>query len=87
MRQRLINPSQAGQLLAARRKSLRLPQAGLAAQLGISQNRLSELEASPERITLDRLLMLANALGLEFVLQDKGSDDPPARLRQTPPEW
>ncbi|WP_034411933.1 helix-turn-helix domain-containing protein [Derxia gummosa] len=87
MRQRLITPLQAGQLLTARRKSRGQPQAALASQLGISQNRLSELESSPERITLDRLLLLADALGFELVLQDKGEDAAPLGVRESAPEW
>lgn len=68
---RLNSPQQAGQILVTRRKALSLSQAAVAACLGISQNRLSELEAHPERFTLDRLLALASQLGLELVLQDK----------------
>lgn len=68
---RLATPQQAGQILASRRKSLGLSQAAAAAGLGISQNRLSELEAQPERLTLDRLLSLASLLGLELVLREK----------------
>lgn len=68
---RLNSPQQAGQILVTRRKALSLSQAAVAACLGISQNRLSALEAHPERFTLDRLLALASQLGLELVLQDK----------------
>jgi len=68
---RLSTPQQAGQILAARRKTVGLSQAAAASKLGISQNRLSELESSPERLTLDRLISLAGLLGLEVVLQEK----------------
>lgn len=68
---RVNSPQQAGRILTARRKALRLSQATVAAGLGISQNRLSELEAHPERFTLDRLLALASQLGLELVIQEK----------------
>lgn len=68
---RLATPQQAGQILTSRRKSLGLSQAATATGLGISQNRLSELEAHPERLTLDRLISLASLLGLEVVLQEK----------------
>lgn len=72
---RVNSPQQAGQILTTRRKALGLSQASLAARLGISQNRLSELEAHAERLTLERLLALASQLGLELVLQEK---TPPA---------
>lgn len=78
---RVSVPSQVGTLLAARRKALGLSQAAVAARLGISQNRLSELEAEPGHLTLDRLLALTGLLGLELVLQEK-PDTPP-----TQSEW
>lgn len=68
---RLATSQQAGQILTSRRKSLGLSQASAAAGLGISQNRLSELETHPERLTLERLISLAGVLGLELVLQEK----------------
>jgi HTH-type transcriptional regulator/antitoxin HipB len=68
---RLSTPHQAGQILSARRKTLGLSQAAASASLGISQNRLSELEAHPDRLTLERLMSLASLLGLELVIQEK----------------
>lgn len=68
---RLATPQQAGKILASRRKWLGLSQTAAASGLGISQNRLSELEANPERLTLDRLISLAGLLGLEVVLREK----------------
>ena len=73
MQQRISTPNQTGQVFAARRKALKLSQKVVAARLGISQNRLSILEADPSRLTLDRLISLASILGLELVLKDKGS--------------
>jgi HTH-type transcriptional regulator/antitoxin HipB len=63
--------TQIGATLAARRKSLGLSQAEVAARLGLSQNRLSELEARPETLTVEQLLALANALGLELALGER----------------
>jgi len=68
---RLYSAQQAAQLLVGRRKALGLSQAEVAARLGISQNRLSELELRPERLTLDRLLALVGVLGLELAIGDK----------------
>jgi HTH-type transcriptional regulator/antitoxin HipB len=73
MPQRISTSNQTGQVFAARRKALKLSQKMVAARLGISQNRLSILEADPSRLTLDRLISLASILGLELVLQDKDS--------------
>ena len=68
---RLYSPQQAAELLVGRRKALGLSQAEVAARLGISQNRLSELETRPERLTFDRLLALAGVLGLERALGER----------------
>lgn len=76
MAQVLLLPRHLGQTLIARRKALGLTQQALAAQLGISQNRLSELEGDPSRLPLDRLLAWVQILGLELLVQDKGTPAP-----------
>lgn len=76
MQQCISTPSQSGHVLAARRRALKLSQEAVAAKLGVSQSRLSELEADPSRLTLDRFISLANLLGLEVVIQDKASSTP-----------
>lgn len=81
MRQLITTPGQVGEILRGRRKARRVPQQELATKLGISQSRLSTLEAEPAGLTLDRLVLLAKLLGLEIVLQDKA--DKPA----TKTEW
>lgn len=70
MRQILSTPTQLAEILTARRRGRRLSQAQVAVELGIGQSRLSTLEAHPETLTLDRLLLLAKLLGLEIVVQD-----------------
>jgi HTH-type transcriptional regulator/antitoxin HipB len=64
----VINAKQIGATLAARRKELDLSQTEVASRLGLSQNRLSELESRPETMTTEQLLALANVLGLEMTL-------------------
>ncbi len=76
MQQRISTSGQIGHVFAARRKALKLSQEVVAAKLGVSQSRLSELEADPSRLTLDRLISLASLLGLEVVIQDKASPTP-----------
>ena len=71
MRQPILIPGQAGQILLSRRKALKLSQQEVAAKLGIAQSRLSALEDDPGRLSLERLIALANILGLEVTLQDK----------------
>jgi HTH-type transcriptional regulator/antitoxin HipB len=50
--------------------------------LAISQNRLSEIETNPGSLTVERLLELANLLGLEIVIQDR-----PPTHRSSGTEW
>jgi HTH-type transcriptional regulator / antitoxin HipB len=71
-----------GQILASRRKASRQSQRAVAAKLAISQNRLSEIESNPGTLAVDRLLELANVLGLELVIQDK-----PQAARKSRTEW
>jgi HTH-type transcriptional regulator/antitoxin HipB len=82
MRQILSHSAQLGQILASRRKALKLSQQALAAKLTISQNRLSEIEANPGALTVERLLDICNLLGLELVIQDKSTAQRPSKT-----EW
>jgi HTH-type transcriptional regulator / antitoxin HipB len=67
----LNTATQVGATLAARRKALKLSQTDVASRLGLSQNRLSELESRPETLTMEQLLALANVLGLEVALGER----------------
>ena len=70
--------TQIGAILAARRKSLELSQTDVATRLGLSQNRISELESRPETLTVAQLLALLNVLGLEMTLAERAGDKPRA---------
>ncbi len=82
MKQILTHGAQLGQILATRRRASKQSQRALAAKLAISQNRLSEIEASPGTLTVERLLELANLLGLELVIQDRPPTQPSSKT-----EW
>ena len=82
MKQILTHSAQLGQILATRRRASKLSQRALAAKLAISQNRLSEIETNPGNLTVERLLELANLLGLELVIQDR-----PSTQRSSKTEW
>jgi HTH-type transcriptional regulator / antitoxin HipB len=82
LRRSLTHPAQLGSILKARRRAAALSQRALAERLAISQNRLSEIENNPGTLTVERLLALANLLGLEVVLQDR-----PAASRAAKAEW
>jgi HTH-type transcriptional regulator/antitoxin HipB len=62
----ITHATQIGAILSARRKTLDLSQTEVASRLGLSQNRLSELESRPETLTVAQLLALLNELGLEM---------------------
>lgn len=76
MNQLLAVPSQVGLVLRAARKTAKMSQKQLAAKLGLSQNRLSELETDPASLRVDQLLAVLSALGLELLVQTRGG--PPA---------
>ena len=82
MKQLLTHSAQLGQIFATRRRASKLSQRALAAKLAISQNRLSEVEANPGTLTVDRLLELSNLLGLELVIQNR-----PSTQRSSKSEW
>ena len=75
MGQLITTPGQVAEILRGRRKALRISQQALAAQVGISQSRLSALEEDAAGLTLERFILLAKLLGLDLVLQDK-TDSP-----------
>jgi HTH-type transcriptional regulator / antitoxin HipB len=68
--------AQIGATLAGRRKALKLSQTDVANRLGLSQNRLSELESHPQTLTVEQLLALANLLGLEVAIGERASGKP-----------
>jgi HTH-type transcriptional regulator/antitoxin HipB len=63
-------PTQLGAHLSGRRKQLNLSQTEVASRLGLSQNRLSELESRPETLTVEQLLALLNVFGIEMILRE-----------------
>lgn len=71
MNQILTVPSQVGLVLRSARKSAKLSQKQLAAKLGLSQNRVSELETDPGSMRVDQLLAVIAVLGLELQVQTR----------------
>jgi HTH-type transcriptional regulator/antitoxin HipB len=68
MRNPLITTTQLGRLLVSARKAKKFTQADLAANVGLSQARISQIEKQPETITAQQLLLLTSVLGLELFL-------------------
>lgn len=85
--QTLNTPQQLQQALVNRRKKLKLSQSNVAAKLGLSQNRYSELESSPELLTVDRLLTLAALLGLEVQIGLKPSTESDQPRKSSKIDW
>lgn len=71
VRQTLNHITQIGKIVAARRRAVKISQQALAEKLGISQNYLSEIESGTKKLSAQRLLEIANVLGLELVIQSK----------------
>jgi HTH-type transcriptional regulator/antitoxin HipB len=67
--QSLVTASQLSTLLRGARKSLQLTQAQLAARVGLSQRRLSELEREAGTLSVDQLMALCHQLGLQVAIQ------------------
>ena len=85
MKQSIRTDQQLGQLLAGRRKALGFSQQELGVKVGISQKRQSSLERQPGRITVERLLGLLAALGLELLVQDRAQVSSADSTRKS--EW
>ena len=72
-------PAQLGVLIKGIRRQLGLSQQELALKAGgTSQARLSQLELQPGRLTVERLLLILAALGLELVVRPRQSGNEPA---------
>ena len=78
MQQTVATPYQMGQILAAGRRRAGLTQAEAAARLGVTQSRISTLEADSGALTLNQLLTLLGAYELQLQVLDKGSSAPTA---------
>ena len=64
-----------GQVLRGARKIAGLSQADAAAQLAISQSRISHLELNPETISVAQLLMLLAAYELDLLVEPRSISD------------
>jgi HTH-type transcriptional regulator / antitoxin HipB len=68
-------PEQLIPLFAAFRKRNGLSQAALARLIGVSQQTVSQLERSPNKATLERLLRAFAAMDVEIVVRERGATD------------
>ena len=83
MQHRILTADQLGLLLQGARKAGHFTQARLAAQMGLSQSRLSKIEQDPGSATVQQLLALCSVLGLELVMQSSLRATSSSSLRAT----
>jgi HTH-type transcriptional regulator/antitoxin HipB len=70
-------PSQLSSHLRALRKAKGLSQAELGKRLGLSQARMARIEGDPLAISVEQLLQVFVALGVQLILQPQSAVDPP----------
>lgn len=71
-------PSQLSSHLRALRKARGLSQAELGKRLGLSQARMARIEGDPLSISVEQLLQVFAALGVQLILQPLPADSPGA---------
>lgn len=70
--QRVSTADQLLRTLAGRRRAKGLSQAQLADRLGIAQAHVSDIERGTRKLSVPRLLEMANILDLDLVVQERG---------------
>lgn len=70
--------------LRSLRKSRELTQAQLGALVGLDQTRIAKIERNPGLVSVDQLLKILTALGVQIVLQPRA---PSSERRTKQPEW
>ncbi|WP_347557381.1 helix-turn-helix transcriptional regulator [Robbsia sp. KACC 23696] len=76
MRQRITTEQQIGAILSGARRATGLTQAQAGVRLGLSQNRVSELENGAAAISVAQLLAMAALYGLQIEMGAR--NEPPA---------
>lgn len=83
----LRTPDQLSTLLRAARNREGLTQTQIASQLGVSTQAVSKLESNAGRASFDRIHRLCLLLGLEIVLQPKGTQSAKEAAARSETEW
>lgn len=78
-------PSQLSSHLRALRKARGLSQAALASRLGLSQTRVARIEGDPLAISVEQLLRVLAALGVQVSLEPLPTNPATAELALTTP--
>lgn len=81
---RITDPGQLRTHLLAYRRAQKLTQADLAVRLGVTKQRISAIEAAPDRITVAQFIAVLRALKVELQLAAR----PPADdCTDAPVDW
>lgn len=72
MRQLITTSEQVGQILRSARRAKGLSQAQAGIRLGLSQNRVSELEKGAATVTVAQLLAMTALYDLQFEVASRG---------------
>lgn len=77
-------PLQLSTHLRALRKARGLSQADLGSKLGVGQTRIARIESNPTAISVEQLLKVLGALGVQLVLHDTRPLQPESSPVSTP---
>lgn len=73
----LLNaPNVLGRVIRDARRQQKLSQTALGSRAGLTQHTISRIERAPDHTTLDTLLKLLSALGLELLVARQSERDP-----------
>ena len=72
---RITDPGQLRTHLLAYRRAQKLTQADLAVRLGVTKQRISAIEAAPDRITVAQFIAVLRALKVELQLAARTTAD------------
>lgn len=86
-KQPILTAAQLGQLLRSARKRSDLTQAEVGARLGLSQNRVSHLEAHADELSFKQLLTWCAVVGLELQLADRSRSEAGAQASGSAADW
>lgn len=78
------SPGQLSSHLRALRKARGLSQAQLGAVLGVGQTRVARIEHNPAAISVEQLVGILSALGVQMVLRAPAAAAPTARAKRPP---
>lgn len=85
--QPLLTAAQLSQLLRSARKRAGLTQADVGARLGLSQNRVSHLEARADELSVKQLLTWCAVVGLELQWADRDAGSRTPRAAGSAADW